>query len=273
VTTTARSRTRATNVQEDVPDLPNEPELAYVYGIAPSSTAIPPGLAGVGDPVGGVRFLDHHRIAAIVGAVPADRPLGTPADLRAHANVLNTLAALFPVLPMRFGGVMADHHAVVTELLAPYHDVFAARLELLDGHEQFTIKGNYLGDTALREALMAEPDAVRLLDLLRGMDPAACRGQRIRLGGLVASGLGRRRAADTETLVEMLAPQAAAVAKAAPAGSNGAVHVSFLVRRTRRPDFERAAEELGKHWDGRIRLRLLGPLAPYDFAEPLPARG
>jgi hypothetical protein len=65
----------------------------------------------------------------------------------------------------------------------------------------------------------------------------------------------------------MLAPHATVVAERAPAGSEGAVHVSFLVGRTRRPEFERAAEELGKQWDGRIRLRLLGPLAPYDFAE------
>jgi Gas vesicle synthesis protein GvpL/GvpF len=269
--TSTRSRNRGTSAKNVVPDVPSEPELAYLYGIAPSSTVIPAGLTGVGEPARGVRLLHYRRIAAITSAVLADRPLGTPADLRAHANVLGALSALVPVLPMRFGGVMADHHDVVAELLAPYHDEFASRLDLLDGHDQFTVKGIYLGESALREVLMAEPEAMRLLEMLRGTDSAACRDQRIRLGQIVAHGLDRRRAADTDALIEMLAPHAAVVAAHAPAGSEGAVHVSFLVPRTRRPEFERAAEDLGKHWDGRIRLRLLGPLAPYDFAEPLPA--
>jgi Gas vesicle synthesis protein GvpL/GvpF len=268
--TSTRSPVNATAAKRAVPDPPGEPELAYVYGIAPSSPVIPPGLTGVGEPAGDVKLLRHQRIAAITSAIPAELAPGTPADLRAHANVLGAFSALVPVLPMRFGGILADHHAVVAELLEPYHDEFAFCLDRLAGHDQFTIKGRYLGETALREVLLAEPEAMRLLGMLRGTEAAAFCHQRIRLGEMVARGLDRRRAADRDTLIEMLAPHATDVALRAPAESEGAVHASFLVPRTRRLEFERAAEELGKHWDGRIRLRFLGPLAPYDFAEPWP---
>ena len=47
--------------------------------------------------------------------------------------------------------------------------------------------------------------------------------------------------------------------------AEGLVNASFLVEDERRTAFEQAAEELAKYWNGRVRLRLLGPLAPYDF--------
>ena len=101
--------------------------------------------------------------------------------------------------------------------LEPLHDEFAGHLERLDGHEQFTIKGKYVGDTALREVLMAEPDALRLRDVLRSTDSEAYREDRIRLGELVSHALDRKRVADTEALVALLAPHAVAVAEPAPA--------------------------------------------------------
>lgn len=240
----------------------------YVYGITSAATAIPAAARGVGEPAGRVRLVSHHRIAAITSAVPAGRPLGTPADLRAHANVLNSVAAVSAVLPLRFGGVLTDRGAVVHELLEPLHDEFARRLEQLAGHDQFTVKGSYVGDAALREVLMAEPGALRLRDLLRGTDPEAYREEHILLGEMVSRALDRQRMTDNDALVARLASHATAVGEATPSGPGAAVRASFLVRRTRRSRFEREAEDLGRHWDGRIRLRLLGPLAPYDFAEP-----
>ena len=264
------ARDRAKPAQNSQPT----PRVRYVYGISTSGAEVPPGLQGVGDPASRVTLVRYRHIAAITSAISVTRPLGTAVDLRAHASVLNAMAALGAVLPMRFGGVLADREAVTAELLEPFHDEFAGHLERLDGHEQFTIKGKYVGDTALREVLMAEPDALRLREVLRSTDSEAYREDRIRLGEIVSRALDRKRSADTDALIGQLAPHAVAVAEPAPAGTAGpgpAVRASFLVRRTRRSRFERAAEELGRRWDGRIRLRMVGPVAPYDFAEPMPA--
>jgi hypothetical protein len=196
-----------------------------------------------------------------------------PADARAHATVLAVMAEAVPVLPMRFGAVMPDADAIVAELLGPHHDAFAASLARLDGHQQFTIKGKYIGDVALREALAAEPEAMRLRELLRGRDIDVYRRESIHLGELVARAVERRRMADLQTLVDAVTPYAAAIAPRAPSAADGAVDAAFLVRRPHRPGFEQAAEELARCWRNRIRLRLLGPLAPYDFAGVLPGGG
>jgi hypothetical protein len=245
----------------------------YVYGITTRGAAVPPGLRGTGQPAGLVALAGYGAIAAIISRVLADQPLGTPADARAHAAVLAVMAEAVPVLPMRFGAVMADGDAVVAELLGPHHDTFAASLARLDGHQQFTIKGKYIGDVALREALAAAPEAMRLRELLRGRDIDVYRQDSIRLGELVARALERMRMADLQTLADAVAPYAAAIVPRTPSGADGAVDAAFLVRRPQRSGFEQAAEDLARCWRNRIRLRLLGPLAPYDFAEVLPEGG
>jgi hypothetical protein len=217
-----------------------------------------------------VTLLRHGAIAAIVSDVRADQPLGTPADARAHANVIAVMAEAVPVLPMRFGAVMADGDAIMAELLAPHHDALAATLARLDGHQQFTIKGKYIGQAALREVLSAEPEIMRLRQLLGGRNINIYNRESVRLGELVARALQRKRLADLQMLVDALQPYAAAIAPRTPSAADDAVDAAFLVRRPQRPAFEQAAEELARHWRSRIRLRLLGPLAPYDFAGKLP---
>lgn len=251
----------------------SSPGPQYVYGITTSAAAVPSGLHGTGHPAGRVTLLRHGAIAAIISRVRADQPLGTPADARAHAHVLAVMAEAVPVLPMRFGAVMTDGDAIVAELLGPHHDAFAASLARLDGHQQFTIKGKYIGDIALREVLAAEPEAMRLRELMRGRDTNAYRPESVRLGELVAKALERTRMADLQTLADAATPYAAAIAPRTPSAADGAVEAAFLVPRPQRPGFEQAAEELARRWRSRIRLRLLGPLPPYDFAETLPRGG
>ena len=178
------------------------PGPVYVYGITTCGAAVPPGLHGTGYPAGPVALLGHRAIAAIISRVRAGQPLGTPADAREHAHVLAVMAEAVPVLPMRFGAVMPDADAIVAGLLEPHHDTFAASLTRIDGHQQFTIKGTYIGDVALREVLAAEPEAMRLRELLRGRDINVFQQESIRLGELVVRALERTRTADLQTLVD-----------------------------------------------------------------------
>src|SRR2546423_4480141 len=74
----------------------------YVYGLVAAETEVPPDLTGLG-PSGQVSTIKHGQVAAVVSDVPTDRPLGTRDDLMAHEAVVDTLAAVSTVIPMRFG--------------------------------------------------------------------------------------------------------------------------------------------------------------------------
>ena len=51
-----------------------------------------------------------------------------------------------------------------------------------------------------------------------------------------------------------------------PAHEREAVHIAFLVDVDQEPEVERVIEDLAREWEGRIDVRLLGPMAAYDFA-------
>src|SRR5262249_10134457 len=110
-----------------------EGEAVYVYGIVPSDVELTADMPGVGEPPGQIWIVRSGDLAALVSEVDPAMPLGSPADLRAHEEILDATAAEVPVLPLRFGAVLASEEAVATELLADNHDEFAAALDELDG--------------------------------------------------------------------------------------------------------------------------------------------
>lgn len=242
--------------------------LCYVYGIVPVDTDVPEGLSGTDG--GELSLIRHDELAAVVSEIFTDRPLGTREDLLAHERVVESLAAETTVLPLRFGAVVRTADAVTDELMAPYHDWFAGVLTDLADRMEFIIFGTYVRDTVLREVLTEEPEVLRLRESVRQMSEDAGYYERIRLGELIVQALEGKRETDNAALAQAIAPHAVAVAPRQPVGEDTAADVAFLVSDAERRQFEHAVEDLGSRWAGRIRLRMLGPLAPYDFVPPTP---
>jgi hypothetical protein len=241
----------------------------YVYGILPHDVELTQDSSGIGDrDVGLVR---HGEIAAMVSEIPLDAPIGKPEDLAAHQRLLDAAAVAAPVLPIRFGAVLASAEDVAEELLVANHDEFRAALNELDGRVEYLLKGRYVERAILEEILAENSTAERLRDEIRGAAEEASRDARMRLGELVNEGIAAKRAADTRSTIETLAPYAVANNEREPTHHEDAAHVAFLVETEKAGEFEDAAAELARTWRGRVDVRLLGPLAPYDFV--VTARG
>ncbi|MER6950176.1 GvpL/GvpF family gas vesicle protein [Nonomuraea sp. NPDC000554] len=238
---------------------------AYVYGIVPADVQVSDDARGVGSPPAPVRLVRHGEIGALVSEIAIDRPLGTPDDLVAHQQLLDATAAEVPVLPLRFGAVTTSLEAVADELLAPHHDEFLAALDELEGRAEFVVKGRYDERTLLREVLTESPEAAQLRDEIKGKPEDATRNARIQLGELVNQAVSAKREADTDAILDRLAPLSVLTVVRDPSHEEDAVHLALLVERDRQDDVREAVDEYSRQWEGRIGLRLLGPLAPYDF--------
>jgi hypothetical protein len=244
----------------------NDNERAvYVYGVVPADTEITPEAQGVGDPPTEVILVRHGGIAALVSSIDPNEPLGRPEDLMAHEALLDQAAAEVPVLPVRFGAVVTDEDAVAEELLAANQDEFVAALEELEGKAQFVVKGRYRMDVLLPEVLAEDEELAGLGDAIRGKPEDATRAERIALGERVADVVATRRDADTRTVVKALTELGATVNVREPTHDEDAIHVACLMDLAKQDHLESTLEELAKEWDGRVSVRLLGPLAPYDF--------
>ena len=246
----------------------------YVYGIVPADVEPAGHVRGVGDPPGLVELVRHGGLAALVSEVDLTRRLGTPEDLQAHARILDATVVEVPVLPLRFGTVMATRDAVAGDLLAVYQEAFTAALRQAEGRAQYVVKARYAEQAVLAEVLAEIPEAARMGQQIRGQDPNATRQARIRLGEIISNAITAKRNADTRALGQVVAPHCVASVAREPTHELDAVHAALLVELTRQDDLEQALSDLAADWDGRVGIRLLGPQAPYDFTPALvPPRG
>lgn len=234
----------------------------YVYGIVPADVEVNKHSKGLG---GKVSVKRHEDIAALVSDIATDKPLGKPEDLAMHAKLLDSAAAETPVLPIRFGAVLTDEQAVVDELLSEHHDEFAAALHELEGKAQYVVKGRYDEKAILNEVLSGNEDAQRLREAIRGKDPDAARDERIALGELVNNEVTARRDVDTRRVVDIMDKLGFPANVREPTHEEDAVHVACLAETQRQSELEDALTELADEWADRVHLRLLGPLAAYDF--------
>jgi len=237
----------------------------YVYGIVPADVETDPEAKGVGDPPAPVEVVRGDRVAALVSKIPADQPLGRPEDLTAHAALLDAAAAETPVLPLRFGAVVATWEAVEDELLTPHQDDFTSALRELEGKAQYVVKARYVEQTVLREILAEDEELARLRESIRGKPEDATRNERIALGERINNAIAAKRDADTGRMADALASLDVEIAPRQPTHEQDAVHLACLAETAKQADLEAAVGELAKEWEGRATVRLLGPLAAYDF--------
>ncbi|WP_435205312.1 GvpL/GvpF family gas vesicle protein [Micromonospora sp. bgisy143] len=238
----------------------------FIYGLVPADVEATPDAAGVGDPPGEVTVVRHGDLAALVSEVPLDAPLGRAPDLRAYQELLDGTAVVAPVLPVRFGTVVTGADAVL-DLLRPHHDRFAAALAEFEGRVQYVVQGRFDEQALLRAVLDENPAAAQLAEQVRGRAEAASRKPRIRLGELISQAVELRREAENRRLLDVTAEYVVTTQLRPPTHELDAGHVALLVDTDREGDLVDVLEQYAQDRRGLLRLRLLGPLAPYDFVD------
>jgi hypothetical protein len=235
----------------------------YLYGVVAADLAVPAALKGVGDEA--VSLIAYGDVAAVTSLLDSEETHVGREDLLAHSRVLDAVAALGPVIPVRFGSVLEDGDAVRTELLQPSHDRFRAMLDELADHSQFTVRARYDERQVLTEVVAENAEIARLRAATRDQPDDSSYGDRVRLGELVARALEAKSQEDGQIMLAALEQHAVVVNIRERAGLDRLLDVALLVENSRRAEFEQAVEELAAAFAGRAQLRLIGPTAPYDF--------
>ncbi|MEU4566460.1 GvpL/GvpF family gas vesicle protein [Micromonospora sp. NPDC023956] len=238
----------------------------FVYGIVPADVEPTDDAVGVGDPPGEVTAVVQGELAALVSEVDLDQPMGRPVDLTAYQELLDGTAVVAPVVPVRFGTVVTGADAV-HDLLEAHRDRFRAALDEFEGRTQYTVRGRFREPELIGALLAEDPNVAQLAERVRGRPEAASREQRIRLGEMISQAVELRREAETRELVDVLGPVAVTSTVRPPGHELDALHVAFLVDVDRADEFVAVTEEFAVQRRDLVRMRLLGPLAPYDFVD------
>jgi hypothetical protein len=235
----------------------------FVYGVIGAAARLPTGLVGLDEaPLSKVA---HGRVAAVVTPIAVERPPGRRVDLLNYSGTLDVLAEHVTVIPVQFGSVLAGDQDLIESLLEPREAELVAMLEELEDRAQFTFQARYLESVVLSEVVTANPEIKELRRRTRDLPDDVAYGDRIRLGELVARAIDQKRGVDTALLLDAIVPLTVAHTIRPVSGLERLLEMSVLVENDRQPEFERALETLAEGVHERLRLRLMGPMAPYDF--------
>jgi len=237
----------------------------YVYGIVDSDVEVTDAAHGIGDPPAPVDQVVADGVAALVSEIPTGRPLGSVDDLLAHQRLLDAVVTEAPVLPVRFGAVLDSAEAVAAELLEPHDDEFREALDRLRDTSQYVVRARYHEPAVINEVLDENRTARRLREQIAGQPEEATQDLRIQLGELVSQAIEVKRSSDTQAVLELATPLTVATAVRDPSHELDAAHVAVLVSTGDQEKLINALRELARQWADRAEVRLLGPMAPYDF--------
>ncbi|MGH8938674.1 MAG: GvpL/GvpF family gas vesicle protein, partial [Actinomycetes bacterium] len=214
-----------------------------------------------------LRLVQHGGLAAVVNDIQVERPPGRKADLMAYRRVLDDLAAVGPVIPVQFGSVMLDDDSVALEVLDGREDWLFEMLVALRGRSQFHLQASYHEDVALKEIVDANPLVARLRERTRALPEDASYADRVQLGELVAHAMEEKRTLDIQALLEVVSPHVDDLRVTPRADAEGLATIALLVDDAHTAELEDELESLAEDVHERIRLGLVGPMAPYDFVD------
>lgn len=234
----------------------------YLYGFV-RSAHLPPGPVPGGVEDRPVQGIAEGELGALVSEV-GDRIVPRRASLLAHAEVLRQALDRGPVLPLRFGYVMADDMSVRVELARRAGEL-SELLDSLNDRVELQVSALYREDVLLREVLAENPAIAAAQERIRGRPAAAVHFERIRLGEHVAHAVEAKRAADGEQILRALEPLAVGVAPEDPRHERMVVSAAFLVERDRLDDFDAQVERVSRERAERMEFKLIGPRPAHSF--------
>ncbi|WBB62514.1 GvpL/GvpF family gas vesicle protein [Streptomyces sp. WMMC500] len=230
----------------------------YVYAVVNAGLALPPGLRGVGRPPAPVRLLPAGELAAVVSDVPPDLR-ARRRDLTGHQDLLLTLCAVAPVLPMRFG-MVAEGAGAVRRALDAAASVHLATLRRLDGRTEMNLKA--MPAQGGVDALVRDDAAVRRLAVdVRGQP--SYEGN-VRLGSAIAEALSRRAAHAAEHVAQELVGLADECVRGTDV-PGCVLNTSFLLPHTDADRCRELVDRRAAELRDRVEFRLTGPLPCYSF--------
>ncbi|MCL6450453.1 MAG: GvpL/GvpF family gas vesicle protein [Acetobacteraceae bacterium] len=243
-------------------ELAGSPAVAEDAAAPPEFGSVSLGLIGLGDPPAEVRLLPLGGLAAVVSRAPGVPVVPKMAFLLAHDRVLTSLVRRYTVLPAAFGTVVPGA-AALRAFVDRYRGPLLAEIRRLRGQVEAEVKALWVPGAVAREAGVGPADL-----RAAGSAPPSRRFElAVEVGQAVEATVHAWRQRYGPEICRRLAPYCVAYRVNQPLSVEVLLNAAFLVRREREPELARAVAALAKSHAGRLELRYVAPLPPYNFVE------
>jgi len=236
----------------------------YVYGFTLADCAGPLGVTGVDE--GSVELLVEGDAAAVVTRIEAAEIRPKRANLLAHNRVLLHGVEGPPLLPATFGTV-AESEERLREVLRRNRDSLVERLRQLRGRVEMGLAVRWVTPSIFEYFLATHQELRELRDRLYRPGRTPTLDEQIELGRLFDSLLQQGRQRNSHKVLEAVRPYCVETREIDPADEQVVVKLACLVDAGHQQDWERSVERLAGQYNENYCFQLVGPSAPYHFAD------
>jgi hypothetical protein len=236
----------------------------YLYAILASAEARPIAAPAVLESDNPILQIEADGLVAIASRIGVRSVDSTRRNMMAHTRVIERAMDHATVLPTRFGMIAEDEGAVVARLRR-HRERLKTDLAALAGHVEVGLRLGFCEGVATREIADERPDLKRESEALARRDPNESYYARIDLGRKVEHALIDKRKREGERLLARFKPFAARTVTLGLSDDQVVANLALLVRREREPDLAAAVEALDREAPGRLAIRYVAPVPPYNF--------
>lgn len=247
----------------------------YIYGIIPAAAqgvldlaALTMGKERIGGD--GVRAVVHADLAAIVSPAPPVELTQLRKDALAkmlvgHQQVIESvMQGAGTVLPFRLGTYVPSEAAVV-DILVKGNELIHRLIEAIAGKIEMDVVVTWTDFASLLKEVGEEDEIQKGKAALAANPRGVSVEDQLKIGMMIKEAVDRKRAAISRQVFETLAPASCAHSRHENMDDQMIINTAFLLAAAQRPEFERTLDELDARFNGKLKIRCVGPLAPYSF--------
>jgi len=239
----------------------------YLYAIVATSEEKSFGPIGIGDRENDVYTVSYKDIGAVISNSPLTQYPVTRANTMAHQKVMEEMMRLYPMLPVRFGTVAEGVDLIREKVLKTRYGELKDSLNYMRDKKELGLKAIWVDIKLIfQEIGDKNKEIVRLKQRLMQRKGGSQREQ-IRLGEMVKKALDVRRGAEEQTILHSFDGLWVEQKINPLFGDQMVTNTAFLVKKDKEEAFDQAVEHLTSMYDGRMKLKYVGPIPPCNFVE------
>ncbi len=242
-------------------------EGKYIYSIIRGNENRSFGPVGINNRE--VSFVHYRDIAAVVSDTPVinfdrlDKEELTK-HVVVHQKVNEVVMKEYDVCPMTFG-IIAPSVNEVLRILEKAYLQFKTALKKVAGKTEFAVQVWWNQKKLLEELVKTNPEIQKLRKEMSLKGNILGIPMKLKLGKLIYEKAENQRKAYLKDIEEELNGISYDSTSNKLIDEEMLVNFSFLIEKLREPELDNKMQGLGKKYDGKLRLKYIGPMPPYSF--------
>lgn len=242
-------------------------EGKYLYCVINESQSRNFGPIGIGNRGDEVHTMGFRDLACVISSTPMTKFVISRKNLIAHEKVIEKVMREYgAVLPVRFCTV-ATSSEEIRNLLMKNYQVLKNSLRSMDNKIELGLKVFWQNMEDVFKEIASIRKIGRLKEKLIKSSISGNTNEKVSLGKKVKEILEIKRDIEAENILEILKPKCIEFRRNKIIGDKMILNCAFLIDKSHARDFDDHVEKLNKIYKDRLKLKYIGPIAPFNFVE------